>query len=123
MSETTDKPKRAPGGTCGADCSPVIYCYAQPSGFGHDVIVYALAEDGECLASHMSSCELWAQHDIGINSDWKHDAYRAHYPDGYRLEWVDTDKLESHGGFKAAFTRNQENAHLTGPNGPGGSHD
>lgn len=50
-----------------------------------DVLVEARTEDGELLASHVSSCEGWACHDIGLTSDWKHDTYRARYPDGYEL--------------------------------------
>jgi hypothetical protein len=66
-----------------------IYCFIN-SGKGTDwIIVIALCEDGHCLANHCSSNEYWAQHDIGINSDWKHDNYKKHCPDGYELIWID----------------------------------
>lgn len=50
-----------------------------------DVLVEARTENGDLLASHISSNESWARHDIGLTSDWKHDAYRARYPGGYKL--------------------------------------
>lgn len=50
-----------------------------------DVLVEARTEDGKWLASHISSNESWARHDIGLTSDRKHDAYRACYPNGYDL--------------------------------------
>lgn len=66
-----------------------IFCFIN-SGKGSDwVVTNALAEDGEFLASHISSNDTWAKHDIGVHSDWKHDAYKAHYPDGYEVVWVD----------------------------------
>jgi hypothetical protein len=49
----------------------------------------AIAEDGNVLAKHLSSNTHWAKHDIGITSDWKHNYYKAHYPDGYELVWLD----------------------------------
>ncbi len=52
-----------------------------------DCTVTAVAEDGTVLAGHYSSSEWWARHDIGIGSEWKHDKYKAHYPDGYELVW------------------------------------
>lgn len=39
------------------------------------------------VASHASSTPEWAKHDMGIGSDWKHDAYDEMYPDGWELEW------------------------------------
>jgi hypothetical protein len=49
----------------------------------------ALAEDGEALAGHCSSNVGFARHDIGFTSDWKHDEYSKHYPNGYELVWLD----------------------------------
>lgn len=66
-----------------------IYCFIN-SGKGTDWnIVIALCEDGHCLAQHCSSNEWFAKHDIGIDSDWKHDNYKEHCPDGYELVWLD----------------------------------
>lgn len=84
---------------------PKIYCWVN-SGRGTDwQIVIAMAEDGTALASHCSSSEGWAKHDIGIGSDWKHDTYRKHYPEGFELEWV--DDFDGHPGLAAAYEKNQ----------------
>jgi hypothetical protein len=64
-----------------------IYCFIEGEWGDSDVSVIAVAEDGHVLARHVSSSEGWAQHDIGIGSEWKHDKYREHYPDGYELVW------------------------------------
>lgn len=66
-----------------------IYCFVN-SGRGSDMQhVIALCEDGHCLAGHLSSSEGFAKHDIGMTSDWKHDHYKEHCPEGYELIWVD----------------------------------
>jgi hypothetical protein len=75
---------------------------------GGDVLGYALAEDGKCLARHLSSSVSFSKHDMGLTSDWKHEHYKEHYPDGFELEWIDEDKLDGHEGFKAAYQKNQE---------------
>lgn len=85
---------------------PEIYCFVN-SGRGSDwQHVIALAEDGHCLASHISSSESFARHDIGITSDWKHEKYREHYPDGYELVWV--ERPESDERVDAAYALNQQ---------------
>lgn len=53
-----------------------------------DVIGYALAEDGDNLASHLCSGQHHVRHDMGITSDWKHETYNKKYPEGYELVWV-----------------------------------
>jgi hypothetical protein len=87
---------------------PKIFCWIN-SGKGTEwQIVMAVAEDGCFLASHLSSHEEWAKHDIGLTSDWKHNAYRSHYPDGYELVWV--DDAQTHEGLQAAYVLNQRRA-------------
>lgn len=91
-----------------------LYCVALGTGSGRvsgssvggDVMGYALAEDGVCLASHLSSDKYFSMHDMGLHSDWKHDKYREHYPDGFELEWVEESNLDSHKGWKEAFRLN-----------------
>lgn len=53
------------------------------------VFPVALAEDGTCLAGHCCSNEGFIKHDMGITSDWKHEHYKKHYPDGYELVLCD----------------------------------
>jgi len=90
-----------------------IYVYCVPTGRSSygvinnaeitgDVIGYALAEDGVCIASHFSSGCNWSKHDMGITSDWHHDSYKKHYPDGYELEWIDFKDLDNHSEFLKA---------------------
>lgn len=72
-----------------SNAKPKIFAFVN-SGAGTDMqMVLALAEDGACLAQHCSSSHTWAKHDIGATSDWKHDEYRKHYPDGYEVVWLD----------------------------------
>lgn len=70
---------------------PKIFLWCEPFNGGRpgDVIGWALAEDGEGLASHWSSSETFAKHDMGLTSNWKHEGYAKHYPDGYELVWLD----------------------------------
>ena len=91
---------------------PKIYLFCAPAqGWGPtDVVGYALGEDGAGLASHLSSSEGFSRHDMGLTSDWKHDIYNKHYPDGFELEWIELDQLESHPGYQAALARNKAKA-------------
>jgi hypothetical protein len=90
-----------------------LTAYATNSGSGNvhgsrpggDVLGCALAEDGHVLAEHLSSSVGFAKHDMGLTSDWKHDRYREHAPDGYELEWVDDRK--THAGWQAALALNK----------------
>ena len=83
-----------------------IYCFINSGKESDWNIVISLCEDGHCLSSHCSSSIGWAMHDIGINSDWKHDAYKAHCPDGYELIWVDNPDNSKE--IDAAYLLNQE---------------
>ena len=63
-----------------------------------------MAEDGTILAGHVSSSESWAK--IDLTSGSKRHLYEAHYPNGYRLEWVDYDDIADDklpDGLKKAF--------------------
>lgn len=82
-----------------------IYVYITSTWQGGDVLAEALAEDGHGLGSHLSSNRSWAKHDMGLTSDWHHDVYRRHCPDGYELEWVDDPA--NHAGVAAAIAKNR----------------
>jgi len=95
-----------------------IYLFAIPTGSSSygvirdaeitgDTIGYALAEDGECIANHLSSGVNWSKHDMGLTSDWKHEDYEKKYPDGYELEWIDYGDLDTHVGYQKAYALNQ----------------
>ena len=91
-----------------------LWCVALNSGSGQvsgstpggDVLGYAMAEDGTGLASHLSSNSNFSQHDMGLTSDWKHDRYNKHYPDGFELVWLDEPKEDA--GWSAAYELNQQ---------------
>ncbi len=80
----------------------------QDSTIGGDVIGYALAEDGHCIGQHLSSNFMFSQHDMGLTSDWKHDNYDKHYPEGYDLEWINEEDLDNHQGWLDAIKLNKE---------------
>ena len=85
---------------------PKIYLVAFASNaIGPGFHGYALAEDGAGLCGHYSSTIDFAKHDLGLTSDWKHEYYQEHYPEGYELEWVDDP--DNHTGWRMAFRRNQ----------------
>ena len=81
-----------------------IYCFINSSS-PEWYSVLAIAENGHCLAGHASSSKYWAAHDIGMTSDWKHELYKEHYPNGYELVWLD-DPMEDE-GLKLAAELNQ----------------
>lgn len=89
-----------------------IFIIAVPaSGWGDDdVIGYALCEDGEVIASHLSSNTGYARHDMGLTSDWKHEKYKSHCPDGYALVdliGVPPADLMLNVEYAAAITKNK----------------
>ena len=86
-----------------SESKPRIYVFVESHFASGDVGSYALADDGEFLAGHVSSNVSWAKHDMGLHGDWKHDKYAAHYPGGYELEWVDNP--DEHGGLNAAYQK------------------
>lgn len=98
---------------------PKIYLYCLLSRhWSPDVIGYALAEDGEMLASHVSSSPDWSRHDMGFISDWKHEAYFRKYPGGFDMVWLNEDELDRHPGFQLAWQRHK--AMYESANGTGG---
>lgn len=82
-----------------------LACFPYHWGSHDDVIGNALAEDGTGLASHLSSSIDFSKHDMGLTSDWKHDTYAKHYPNGYELEWVDDPA--THEGWQKALALNK----------------
>lgn len=79
-----------------------IFCFVKSKSTEYYNVI-ALCEDGHQLANHSSTTEGWAKHDIGINSNWQHNIYKAHCPDGYELIWIDNPG--EHEGIKAAKDR------------------
>lgn len=71
-----------------------------------------LAEDGTYLGSHCCSDEGYMPHDLGILEGTRpdrHERFKEHYPDGYRMEFVGYPAVKSHKGLNAAFAKINKN--------------
>jgi len=70
-----------------------------------------LAEDGTGLGGHICSAESYMPHDLGILEGTKpdrHESFKAHYPKGYKMEFVKGVDVREHAGITAACLKNQE---------------
>lgn len=93
------------------DTKPKIFICGAPGGISKfDWTGCALAEDGTGLGEHLCSSLDFVQHDMGVTSDWKHEHYAKHYPDGYCLVWLGAWPEEGeHPAFDAALAINKAN--------------
>ena len=69
-----------------------------------------LAEDGTSLGGHACSNEGFMYGDLGIlegSRPDRHEHFRLHYPDGYRMEFISYAQIMTHPGLDAACKRNQ----------------
>lgn len=91
---------------------PVIYGFN--NGGAPDFLAgVLLAEDGSCLGSHICSDEGYMRHDLGIlegSRPDRHETFREHYPDGYRMDFVGAEEVTGHIGLTEAYRKNQEKA-------------
>ena len=76
---------------------------------------YLVAEDGTGLGGHICSHEVFMWGDLGIlkgSRPDRHEAFRKHYPDGYRMEFVPFEvvKARAHAALEAAIRLNHEKA-------------
>ena len=56
------------------------------------------------------SHEGYMTHDLGILEGSKpdrHETFRKHYPDGYRMDFVPMSDTRSHPGLSEAYRKNQ----------------
>ena len=65
-----------------------VFIFAYHFGSGQDVVACAMDKERNGIANHLSSNLTWAQHDMGIGSDWKHEIYAEKFPNGYELVWL-----------------------------------
>lgn len=74
-----------------------------------DAVGIAISENGNVIASHVSSSESWCKHDLGMDgkSNWKHDVYDEEFPDGWEYEFVSLDDIDNHEGLQLALERNK----------------
>lgn len=88
---------------------PVVYGFNNGGSPGMmDAVL--LAEDGTCLGGHLCSSEGYMPHDLGIlegTREDRHEEFRKHYPDGYRMEFVRFENAREHEGLNVAFKRYQ----------------
>lgn len=86
---------------------PIVFGFSnggQP-GFMHAL---AIAEDGTVLGDHMCSDESYMPADLGLIEGRRPDrqaAFAAHYPDGYRAEFVTAAAIPGHARLLAALGR------------------
>lgn len=69
-----------------------------------------LAEDGTGLGGHVCSHESFMYGDLGIlegSRPDRHETFRAHYPDGYRMDFIPESEVRTHEGLALAYQRNQ----------------
>ena len=93
---------------------PVIYGFNNGGSPGWMSAVL-LAEDGAGLGGHICSSEAYMRHDLGILEGTRpdrHETFKKHYPDGYRMDFVPLDIVKSgtHEGLERAYRLNQERA-------------
>lgn len=94
---------------------PRIYCFINSNEPGWIASV-SMAEDGNCLAQHVSSTVGYAVQDSGFSvtpgsrapGNKKRETFLAHYPDGYVLEWVEDARPGNCAGLDAAYKRNHQ---------------
>lgn len=94
-----------------AKTKPTIFVYSACG--GGDGPAFALAEDGTVLGSHWCSSDVFVARDLGVTDGSRpdrHDAYRQHYPDGYEVEFVPANEVNTHAGLLAALARNHVQA-------------
>lgn len=72
----------------------------------------AIAEDGTELGGHCCSCEAYMEEDLGIIEGFRKDRhegqYQKHYPDGYKMEFVERSQIKKHEKLQAAFKLNAQ---------------
>lgn len=69
-----------------------------------------IAEDGTCLGGHLCSAEGYMYADLGIlegTRDDRHEAFKAHYPDGYRMDFVKYSDVKTHALLNKAIELNR----------------
>lgn len=99
---------------------PVIYGFNN-GGQREFLSAVLMAEDGTCLGGHCCSDEGYMEADLGIlesTREDRHETFRAHYPDGYRMEFVGAGKVRSHAGLMRAYELNQAKAKETAHDHP-----
>ena len=86
-----------------------IYCFNNNTTVTDWNNIVAVADDGHCLAGHICSAPCFFKHDIGIESNWKHELYNAHFGEGnWELIWIDDPTPGKNPELDAAMVLNQK---------------
>lgn len=88
---------------------PTIYGFNN-GGQGGMLSAVLLAEDGTHLGGHCCSAEGYMRHDLGVlegSRPDRHETFRKHYPDGYKMDFVGAVDVKTHAGLDAAYKANQ----------------
>ena len=86
---------------------PIIYGFnngGEPGWMHGDL----MAEDGTSLGSHICTSVGYMPHDLGVlegSRPDRHEDFKKHYPDGYRMQFVESPK--DNPGLMLAYERNQ----------------
>lgn len=89
---------------------PVIYGFnngGRPGWFQGELV----AEDGRYLGGHSCSHEGYMGHDLGIlegSRPDRHEDFKKHYPDGYRMDFVSHEDVTDHPQLTEAIKRYEE---------------
>jgi hypothetical protein len=89
---------------------PVIYGF---NNGGSNEFYYAqlIAEDGTRLGSHICSSEQFMYGDLGILEGFRpdrHEAFKKHYPNGYRMDFISLNDVKNHVALQKAFKLNEK---------------
>lgn len=93
---------------------PVIYGFNNGGG-GCFLSGVLLAEDGTALGGHGCSSEGYMLGDLGILKGSRldrHESFKKHYPDGYKMDFVGLSEVKGHVGLDSAYKLNQEKAKI-----------
>lgn len=70
-----------------------------------------IAADGTPLGGHCCSDEGYMPHDLGVlegSRPDRHEGFKKHYPEGYRMEFVSHADVPNTPGLLAAFELNKQ---------------
>lgn len=84
---------------------PSIYGYNNGGSVGW-LQATLIAEDGTYLGGHICSDEGYMYHDLGILEGARpdrHEEFKAHYPNGYRMDFITYSEAAAHEGLKRAY--------------------
>lgn len=95
---------------------PVIFGFNN-GGSGDWWYAQLITEDGYAIGGHCCSSEAYMPYDLGVlegSRPDRHEGFRKHYPNGYRMEFVRGDQCDTHAGLQSAIARHREGRPETG---------